>query len=129
MGLTEGPVYFQIMVRETQPYLIEVTPRLDGCHMWRLIREACGVDLLDMTMNHLRFSDPLRGLDHVPGEIRVSKEKGVHLEFFCQAPGERVDSTSFRKKEAVYRSLYYHDGETVVPMNGYMEKCGYRIYR
>lgn len=129
VGLTEGPVYFQIMVRETQPYLIEVTPRLDGCHMWRLIREACGVDLLDMTMNHLRFSDPLRGLDHVPGEIRVPKEKGVHLEFFCQAPGERVDSTSFRKKEAVYRSLYYHDGETVVPMNGYMEKCGYRIYR
>ncbi len=129
LGLTDGPVYFQIMIQNGDPYLIEVTPRLDGCHLWRLIREACGTDLLDMTMNHLRFLDPLRGLKSAPGQIHVPKSKAVHLEFACQAPGEKVDNKDFLKKEAIYRSMYYQDGDIVEAKNGFMEKCGYRIYR
>ncbi len=129
LGLTDGPVYFQIMIQNKVPYLIEVTPRLDGCHMWRLIREACGTDLLDMTMNHLRFLDPLRGLESLPGQIHVPQSEAVHLEFSCQAPGEKVDNKDFLKKEAIYRFMYYQDGDIVEAKNGIMEKCGYRIYR
>ena len=37
LEIKDGPAYFQIKVVGDEPYLIEVTPRLDGCHMWRLI--------------------------------------------------------------------------------------------
>ena len=127
LGLKDGPVYFQIMIRENKPYLIEVTPRLDGCHLWRLIREACGIDLLDMAMNHLLHGDPFRN-QKAPDEISIKPDRRMSLEFFCQVPGERVDSAAFCKKDAVYRAMYYQDGDIVRPVNGHMEKCGYRIY-
>lgn len=136
LDLRNGPVYFQIMVEKEHPYLIEVTPRLDGCHMWRLIREACGADLLQMTMNHLMSGDPLKGQEETfahlsqgsRGEVTVPKKDAVHLEFFCQAPGEAYDPKRFEDLPAVYSQMYYKEGETVRPINGYMEKCGYRIY-
>ena len=127
-GLSNGPIYAQIMIRDDSPYLIEVTPRLDGCHLWRLIREACGVDLLDMAMNHLRFGDPFRGRSTSGISFRIPDRSAYHLEFHCQATGEKVDSRAFCKKDALYRCMYYEDGEAVKPVNGFMEKCGYRIY-
>ena len=128
VGVTDGPVYFQIMIREDNPYLIEVTPRLDGCHLWKLIRKACGVDLLEITMNHLLYGDPYLGQAGPPDGIDLPQDRVFHLEFFCQPPGRKSDSSDFLKKEALYRSLYYQDGEIVNSVNGYMEKCGYRIY-
>ena len=95
--------------------------------LWRLIREACGIDLLDMAMNHLLHGDPFRN-QKAPDEISIKPDRRMSLEFFCQAPGERVDSAAFCKKDAVYRAMYYQDGDIVRPVNGHMEKCGYRIY-
>ena len=128
LGLTDGPVYFQIMIQDGKPYLIEVTPRLDGCHLWRLIREASGIDLLDMTMNHLLYGEPLQKKKYRISDEGSSHGRIYHLEFFCQPPGEIADSADFMKKEAIYRYMYYQDGEIIKPVNGYMEKCGYRIY-
>ena len=129
VGLTDGPVYFQIMIQEDTPYLIEVTPRLDGCHLWRLIREATGIDLLDMTMNHLLYKDPFHRKTYSLRDGGLSDAPIYHLEFYCQAPGERADFSAFLKEDAIYRSMYYQEGETIKPVNGYMEKCAYRIYR
>ena len=129
VGLTDGPVYFQIMIQEDTPYLIEVTPRLDGCHLWRLIREATGIDLLDMTMNHLLYKDPFHRKTYSVRDGGLSDAPIYHLEFYCQAPGERADFSGFLKEDAIYRSMYYQEGETIKPVNGYMEKCAYRIYR
>ena len=53
LEIKDGPAYFQIKVVGDEPYLIEVTPRLDGCHMWRLINIYCGVNLLDMSFKQL----------------------------------------------------------------------------
>ena len=36
VGLTQGPVYAQMKVEDGTPHIIELTPRLDGCHMWQL---------------------------------------------------------------------------------------------
>lgn len=122
LDIENGPVYFQIKVSEGHPYLIEVTPRLDGCHMWRLIKEYCGVDLLDMTVRQLLGEDV-----NVP-KYKVSRVP-MHTEFFCEPPDTVFDAEKYEKCAADYKRMYYGTGNTVKRMNGYMEKCGYRIFR
>lgn len=121
LEIGNGPVYFQIKVSDGHPYLIEVTPRLDGCHMWRLIKEYCGVNLLDMTMSHMLGKD-----------IRTKKYDvssiPYHTEFFCEPPKTVFQAEKYENRTGVYKRMYYETGDTVKRMNGYMEKCGYRIF-
>ena len=122
LEINNGPVYFQIKISDGRPYLIEVTPRLDGCHMWRLIKEYCGVNLLEMTMRHLMGKEinvPNYEVSPVP----------VHTEFFCEPPDTVFDTDKYSKYTADYKKFYYTDGDIVKKMNGYAEKCGYRIFR
>lgn len=120
--INNGPVYFQIKVCEGHPYLIEVTPRLDGCHMWRLIQAYCGINLLEMTISQLSGND-----------IKVEKYEvssvPFHTEFFCEPPGTVFCAEKYENHTAVWKRLYYEAGDTVKQMNGYMEKCGYRIFK
>jgi len=118
LGIDDGPVYFQIKIVEKQPYLIEVTPRLDGCHMWNLIKASTGVDLLDMTLCHL-MEEPIKIVDNYA-------IKSSLLEFLCQAPNETFSSIE-NDISSVYQEYYYDIGDTVKEMNGSMEKCGYKI--
>lgn len=122
LKIENGPVYFQIKISEGRPYLIEVTPRLDGCHMWRLIKEYCGVDLLDVTLRHLLGENV-----KIP-QYKVSALP-VHTEFFCEMPGTAFDRGKYEGYKADVKVFYYNTGDTVKKMNGYMEKCGYRIFR
>lgn len=122
LEIENGPVYFQIKVSEGNPYLIEVTPRLDGCHMWRLIKEYCGIDLLEMTVSHLL------GKEIEIGNYEVS-DVPLHTEFFCEPPGTVFDAEKYKNYTAELKRLYYNTGDTVKRMNGYMEKCGYRILK
>jgi len=46
LGIENGPAYLQMKITSCGPRVVEITPRLDGCHIWRLIREARGIDLL-----------------------------------------------------------------------------------
>lgn len=121
LEIGNGPVYFQIKVSDGYPYLIEVTPRLDGCHMWRLIKEYCGVNLLEMTMSHMLGKD-----------IRTKKydvsSVPYHTEFFCEPPKAVFQAEKYENRPGVYKRMYYETGDTVKRMNGYMEKCGYRIF-
>ena len=122
LEIENGPVYFQIKVSNGHPYLIEITPRLDGCHMWRLIKEYCNVDLLEMTMRHLlgeNIDIPKYNVSRVP----------VHTEFFCEQPNTAFQAEKYEKYTADYKRMYYNTGDIVKKMNGYMEKCGYRIFR
>ena len=121
LGIDNGPAYFQIKVCDGRPYLIEVTPRLDGCHMWRLIKEYCGIDLLEMTMSHML------GNDIRAGAYNVSSIP-FHTEFFCEPPETVFHAEKYENRTGVYKRLYYETGDTVKRMNGYMEKCGYRIF-
>ena len=133
-GITDGPVYFQIMVREGAPYLIEFSPRLDGCHLWRLIKAYCGVNLLDMTVQDLvSGARPERRMQIEDGGTAREAEscctgKQMITEFFCQKPGTRFEIEEFSSRPALYRKFYYQNGDVVRPVNGHMEKCGYRIY-
>lgn len=120
LEINNGPVYFQIKVVDGEPYMIEVTPRLDGCHMWRLIKYYCGVDLLDLSIRLLTGEKLTRPEPHIIGGDHV-------LEFVCQPPETAMES-EFPDVDAVFRRMYYQKGDTVRRLNGYMEKCGYLIY-
>ena len=123
LGVREGPAYFQICIKDGHPWLLEVTPRLDGCHLWRLIRYAIGVDLLDATLRHLQGEavSGLLGADPKPAPMR--------LEFLCEAPGVPMNRARWRLSAPLYHQWYYEDEEMIRPINGYFEKCGYHISR
>ena len=122
LSIVNGPAYFQIMLdQEEMPYLIEVTPRLDGCHMWRLIRFSTGIDLLKLTVNALA------------GEmVSIIPEYSIEpfeTEFLCQEPDMPFRKDQFVLGNYEYLEWYYEDGEIVHRMNGYKEKSGYVIRR
>jgi len=118
LNIKNGPVYYQIKVRECSPYLIEVTPRLDGCHLWRLIKKSTGIDLLEETISHL-----CRNSASIPEHIETMK---LVLEFFCQPP-DTLFSKPVTAQEAIYTQWYYKPGEIIRRINGKMEKCGFQI--
>lgn len=122
LRIRNGPAYFQIMLdTEGLPYLIEVTPRLDGCHMWRLIRFSTGVDLMQLTVELLEGKTP-----SVPCDYSVEP---FETEFFCQAPDTIFQKANFETSDYEYLEWYYRDGEMVHRMNGCKEKCGYAMRR
>lgn len=117
LGILNGPAYFQIKLEKSKPYIIEATPRLDGCHMWRLIKFYTGVDLMEVCMNHL-----LTGITNMPEQQR--KPGFFKLKFICQPPGTIVKP---HYENALFSQSYYSAGDIVKRQNGYMEKCGYVI--
>jgi biotin carboxylase len=46
LGIKNGPLYFQMKLTSKGPRIIEVAPRLDGCHLWRLIETRTGVNII-----------------------------------------------------------------------------------
>ena len=122
LGVDNGPLYLQIKLRaDGEPMLLEVTPRLDGCHMWRLIKHYCGADLLDACFTHLLTGAP------VLTEHFDFPERGYRLTFMSQETGSVFQSNRFDTTGAEYVRPYYADGDTVGKVNGYIEKCGYII--
>lgn len=119
--INDGPVYFQIKMKNgTEPRLLEVTPRLDGCHMWRVIKEYTGVDLLATSVKML-----------LGEKMKVNFDKPIlsnaSLEFMCAEPGTEFMKERYNIEGARFIKYYYQDHQKVKRMNGYMEKCGYII--
>ena len=122
IGIKDGPCYYQIKLRNCEdPIIIEVTPRLDGCHMWNLIKHYCGVDLLDATFRHL-----LAG-DQVIKERFSFPTEEYQLIFLNKEPNSRFYKSEFDVEGSEYICYYYEEGDRVMKINGYIEKCGYLI--
>ena len=122
IGITDGPCYFQIKLRDGRdPVMLEVTPRLDGCHMWNLIKHYCGADLLDACFRHL-----LEGESVLDGEYEMRRDE-YSLEFMSKEPNTKFAGADFNTDGADYVCYYYNDGDRVLKINGYIEKCGYMI--
>ena len=47
LDITTGPLYFQMKLTTSGPRIIEVASRLDGCHLWRLIQQHTGFNLME----------------------------------------------------------------------------------
>lgn len=125
IGILNGPVYGQFKMEGNEPYIIEITPRLDGCHMWKLIYQSTGVNLLEITFDHLIE----KKIDPVYLEYNKIVRPYV-LEFTCQAPGEIADyKTNGFDSNTENNFKYYEDGQVILPVNGHYEKIAYVIKR
>ena len=122
VGIQNGPCYFQIKITDGMPHVLEVTPRLDGCHMWRLIKYHTGIDLLDISFRHL-----LEGKLDIGVFTMPERRPKVRTVFMCQPPETTVHRVDY--PDALYECWYYDEGDQVHRMNGFMEKCGYRMER
>lgn len=122
LKINNGPCYYQIKLnRENYPIILEVTPRLDGCHMWNLIKHYCGADLLDASFTHLLENKPVLT---EPVDFPKTEYK---LAFTCQETGKIFDRSQYDLSGAEYLFWYYKTGDVVRKVNGYMEKGGYMI--
>ncbi|NIV28208.1 MAG: ATP-grasp domain-containing protein, partial [Anaerolineae bacterium] len=124
LGIENGPVYFQIKLTAKGPRILEATPRLDGCHIWRLLKMVYGVDLLDASF---RWLDGRRSTI----DLRVRANKGRHQLMFCLCPTGEIFSFADHEQPAgaFPRECYYQDGDTVLPVHGTMEKVAYYLQR
>lgn len=126
MGFENGHIYFQLKVGSKGVKLIEFTPRYDGCHMWKLVKEATELDLLKCSLEWLSEKKSKTLEDY-----KFSLNDGVFVtEFISDKPATKVDRNSYRLPED-YRQLqwYYEDGQEVKSVTGYLEKVGYTITR
>ena len=120
LAMENGPIYFQLKMTADGPKIIEFSPRLDGCHLWRLINHSCGVDLLDAVFSLMN------------GQVSMLPQVPVYqpctLEFFFERPGTQFDRSRHPFPiDTLYGEYYYQSGELVRPINGHMEKVGYVI--
>lgn len=122
IGILNGPVYFQMKVMDDQPYIIEMTPRLDGCHMWNILNRATGVNLMRLTFEHL-LTNNVSELDK-----KTEFVKQMELVFWCQEPGSFMDRNKLElPDDAVDYFYYYENGDYIRPVNGRYDKIGYYI--
>lgn len=121
MSINNGHIYFQIKVENKIPKLIEFTPRFDGCHMWRLITIATGVNLLDWAIEWLM------GKRHM--KVEKSKIESIYkTKFISDKPGTLVKQEKYSvERNPLYKQWYYNNGDMVKTVTGYLEKVGYVI--
>lgn len=128
LGLQDGPVYAQLKVTPAGPRLIEVTPRLDGCHLWRLWRAACGADLLRTALHDLL---DLPGRAPLPRPERTATDVW-RIDFDLLPPGSAMGEemgADLLTGEAtlLHRGSYYAPGDVVRALNGHQEKVAFRL--
>ena len=110
-------------VMNGHPYIIEMTPRLDGCHMWNLLARSTGVNLMKLVFEHLLYDD-ISELKCLNSDI-----KPMELVFFCQKPKTIMDQSAFLiPKDAEDSFFYYATGDNIRPVNGRFDKVGYFIH-
>ena len=121
LNIQNGPVYFQMMYSSEDVHIIEVTPRLDGCHIWRLIRSYAGIDLLKLSFDMLLKETIVPDAIHTDGQ-------NLGLHFFSQKPYIKFELKDFVvPEETKYHEFYYENGQKVRPLNKVFEKVGYYI--
>jgi len=126
LGIRNGPVYFQLKYTDVDVFIIEITPRLDGCHLWRFIKLMYGIDLLDLTIRQLERNSSPPQLDTNP--TKPVQKQNLYLDFFHQKTGTQFQKVKSEKESCLYEEWYYKEGETVRYINGYLEKTGYQIW-
>ncbi|WP_300339325.1 ATP-grasp domain-containing protein [Accumulibacter sp.] len=88
LNILNGPLYFQLILTSSGPKIVEVAPRLDGCHLWRLIDERTGFNLLLATFRYL--------VDGIWEEPVMKEDCTTHvLNFFLAEPNSAFHSADF----------------------------------
>lgn len=126
LGSRDGVLYCQMIVTTNGPRVIEIAPRLDGCHMWRLIKAAEGVDLIEWAVDCLT-----KGAQHdaLANDGEGDRSRPIKELMFQQTPpGVTFEAADFPISEDMdYHEYRYLDGQTVNPINGVLEVVGYYV--
>lgn len=123
LGIRRGPLYFQMKVTGDGPRIVEIAPRLDGCHIWRLIKAAWNVDFMDLTLRCLQGETISR--------VESAQAPGVfELMFQQQVPGTPFHTADFPiPQDAIYHEYRYTEGDAVHAINGRFDVVGYYVRR
>lgn len=125
-GMRDGVLYFQMFATHQGPRIVEIAPRLDGCHMWRLIRAQTGADKIAMAIDMLTGAGPVTPLAQAGTGAPYAKD--MELMFQQTAPGAAFDPGAHPVPEgAVYHEYRYAPGEEIRPVNGLLEVVGYYV--
>ena len=124
LGIENAALYFQMIVSDDGPRIVEITPRLDGCHIWRLIKAAYNIDLIDLTFRRLigeAIEVPL---------LRREPESVYELMFQQLPTGRTFEECDFPvPADALYHEFRCEEGQIPAKTNGRLEIVGYYIRR
>lgn len=123
LGVLDGPLYFQMIVTTEGPRIVEIASRLDGCHLWRMIRFSTGYDLLDDVIGRL-CGEPWKA----PGTLEAVP---TTLQFFLDSPDIKVSEEykfSTPTAGAEYVEWQLEPGELPRKTNAFVSRLGYEIY-
>lgn len=123
LGVTDGPLYFQMILTSAGPRIVEVAPRLDGCHLWRLIEVHSDWDLLT-ALFRLLVGDGWQGPASWPSSPSHT------LRFHLSAPDEPFDPSDHdvsRFGTVVYEEFQVEPGTTPRSINDHVARVGYAI--
>lgn len=120
LKIKNAVLYIQMKITEKGPKIIEVAPRLDGCHIWRLLKIAKGYDLRKLAIDLL-----------VGNKLKIERSENneeMTLAFHHLKTGSKFEVSSLQKiNDVVYNEYRYVDGDQVQPINGQLEVVGYYI--
>jgi len=122
LQLTNAILYIQMKITDKGPKIIEIAPRLDGCHIWRLLKEAKGYDLREFAIKCL-IGEKIDYNDNDAYAIPNLTLQFYHLKTGTIFSLNKLESP----KHLVYNEYRYADGEVVQPINGSLEVVGYYI--
>lgn len=126
IGINNGNLYIQGKFNNGIFNLVEIAPRLEGGHIWKLIKYKHGIDLIDISFNRL--------LGNVKKEkdfpILHNDKYKYEIEFFHQKPQELFkEPNNFNKCNYLEQMFYYKKGQRIGLSNGFFEKTGFVISR
>lgn len=122
LQIKNAVLYIQMIVKDSTPKIVEIAPRLDGCHIWRLLKLAKGYDLLEMAI------DCLTGKKVSIPKQSGQKENHYSLLFHQMPTGSVFDDSAFRPEgDLLFNEYRYENGDIVQPINGSLEVVGYYI--
>lgn len=125
-GTRDGVLYFQMIVTPQGPRVVEIAPRLDGCHMWRLVRASRGADKIAMAIDCLTGEAPVETMANKGEGVQIGGIK--ELMFQQVPPATAFDPANFpAPADALYHEYRYAKGETLRPINGILEVVGYYV--
>jgi phosphoribosylamine-glycine ligase len=118
-----GPLYFQLMLTRRGPRIIEIAPRLDGCHLWRLIEIHTGFNILD------------RCLELLAGDswstVPEWDDDADHVLRFHLSPPDRPfthdDWDASAEGTVLYEEFQVEEGQLPRDTNGIIARVGFTI--
>jgi len=122
LNIKNGPLYFQMKATSKGVKIIEIAPRIDGCHMWRVIEKATGRNLIKETL------EVLTNQHKEINRVKQKDNKIYELIFQHSKPNENFQINNFPIPDNyLYHEYRYDDGERINEINGRKEVVGYFV--